>query len=314
MPGWDFIAKFASRGKEEESSKSEGFKSQQIPPITKFMKDIIAGRPVFGGPLQPGGFRLRYGRSRPSGLAAASTNTASMLALDDFITIGTQMKIERPGKACAITPCDEAEGPWVVLEDGRFLRIDDASAFVKLRQSVKQVWDNGELVVGYGEFLENNKRLVPAGYTMDWWASDVLAELVSHQDVSDFLAILRRKSGGLARRCAGRASRGDGRPRRAVLGSPRLASTPAATVANMGSGCWLFTPIWRVASSTAQPVVQGLPTGVASCVSGPVGNRHHRAGVRTHRSPGRSSTTAGRTLASAIGRGAQLGRLDHGRT
>ena len=190
MPGWGFIAKFASRGKEEESNESEGFKSQQIPPITKFMKDIIAGRPVFGGPLQPGGFRLRYGRSRPSGLAAASTNTASMLALDDFITIGTQMKIERPGKACAITPCDEAEGPWVVLEDGRFLRIDDASAFVKLRQSVKQVWDNGELVVGYGEFLENNKRLVPAGYTMDWWASDVLAELVSHQDVSDFLAIL----------------------------------------------------------------------------------------------------------------------------
>jgi DNA polymerase II large subunit len=72
------------------------------------MRDIIAGRPVFGGPLQPGGFRLRYGRARPSGLAAASTNTASMLALDDFITIGTQMKIERPGKACAITPCDES--------------------------------------------------------------------------------------------------------------------------------------------------------------------------------------------------------------
>ena len=61
---------------------------------------------------------------------------------------------------------------------------------MKLRQSVKQVWDNGELVVGYGEFLENNKRLVPAGYTMDWWASDVLAELVSDEDVSDFLAIL----------------------------------------------------------------------------------------------------------------------------
>ena len=60
------------------------------------MKDIIAGRPIFGGPQQPGGFRLRYGRGRPSGLAAASLNPASMLVLDDFITIGTQMKIERP--------------------------------------------------------------------------------------------------------------------------------------------------------------------------------------------------------------------------
>ena len=190
MPGWDFIAKFASRGKEDESEDKTSFKSQQIAPITKFMKDIIAGRPVFGGPLQPGGFRLRYGRSRPSGLAAASTNTTSMLALDDFITIGTQMKIERPGKACAITPCDEAEGPWVVLEDGQFLRVDDPSAYVELRHRVKQVWDNGELVIGYGEFLENNKRLVPAGYTMDWWASDVLDNLVDNDEVSAFLDIM----------------------------------------------------------------------------------------------------------------------------
>ena len=190
MPGWDFIAKFASRGKEDESEDKTSFKSQQIAPINKFMKDIIAGRPVFGGPLQPGGFRLRYGRSRPSGLAAASTNTTSMLALDDFITIGTQMKIERPGKACAITPCDEAEGPWVVLDDGRFLRVDDPSAYVELRDRVKQVWDNGELVIGYGEFLENNKRLVPAGYTMDWWASDVLDNLVDNDEISAFLDIV----------------------------------------------------------------------------------------------------------------------------
>ena len=190
VPGWEFIAKFASRGKEKDDALGERFKSQQIPPITKFMNDIIAGRPVFGAPLQPGGFRLRYGRARPSGLAAASTNTTSMLALDDFITIGTQMKIERPGKACAITPCDEAEGPWVVLDDGRFLRVDDPSSYAAIRKRVKQVWDNGELVIGYGEFMENNKKLVPAGYTMDWWASDMLDNLVSEDDVAHFLTTI----------------------------------------------------------------------------------------------------------------------------
>ena len=193
VPGWDFITKFASRGKEKEDASVDRFKTKQIPPITKFMNDIIAGRPVFGGPLQPGGFRLRYGRARPSGLAAASTNTTSMLALDDFITIGTQMKIERPGKACAITPCDEAEGPWVVLEDGRFLRIDEPSHYASLRNQVKQVWDNGELVIGYGEFMENNKRLVPAGYTMDWWASDMLDNLVTEEDVDHFLTLVNQE-------------------------------------------------------------------------------------------------------------------------
>ena len=36
------------------------------------------------------------------------------------------------------------------------LRIDEPSAYAVLRHRVKQVWDNGELVIGYGEFLENN--------------------------------------------------------------------------------------------------------------------------------------------------------------
>tara|TARA_Y100000766_G_scaffold111811_1_gene95757 strand:- start:4986 stop:9107 length:4122 start_codon:yes stop_codon:yes gene_type:complete len=191
VPGWDFISQFASKGKsDEDDADGSRFKSRKVPVISKFMKDIIAGRPVFGAPLQPGGFRLRYGRARPSGLAAASTNTASMLAMDDFITIGTQMKIERPGKACAITPSDDTDGPWVVLRDGRFMRLDDGKSYAAVSSKVGSVWDNGELVLGYGEFMENNKKLVPAGYSNDWWASDLLEELHSESTVSDFVEIM----------------------------------------------------------------------------------------------------------------------------
>ena len=190
IPGWEFISKFASRGKDDDDADSiDKFKSRKVPQITKFMNDIIAGRPVFGAPLQPGGFRLRYGRSRPSGLAAASANTACMLAMDDFITIGTQMKIERPGKACAITPSDDTDGPWVVLRDGRFLRLDDAKSYQAISEKVSMVWDNGELVLGYGEFMENNKKLVPAGYCVDWWASDLIEELSTQKAIDDFIEL-----------------------------------------------------------------------------------------------------------------------------
>ena len=165
VPGWDFITKFASKGKKDgDDSGNHGFKTRRVAPIDIFMKDIIAGRPIFGGPQQPGGFRLRYGRGRPSGLAAASLNPASMLVLDDFVTIGTQMKIERPGKACAVTPSTDSEGPWVVLSSGQFLRIDEAEQLRKVRPDIRSIWDNGEIVIGYGEFMENNKNLVPAGY------------------------------------------------------------------------------------------------------------------------------------------------------
>ena len=195
VAGWDFISKFANKGKEKDSNTEKNpFKSRRVEPITKFMNDIIAGRPVFGSPQAAGGFRLRYGRSRPSGLAAASVNPACMSAMDDFITIGTQMKIERPGKACAITPCDDSEGPWVVLENGRFLRLDDIKSFSAIASDVRCVWDNGELVIGYGEFMENNKSLVPAGYGFDWWASDLIEEIDSDKSVSDFCEIMKMKS------------------------------------------------------------------------------------------------------------------------
>ena len=190
IAGWDFISKYAEKDKQKEASNEIKFKSRLTEPITKFMDDIIAGRPVFGSPQEPGGFRLRYGRSRPSGLAAASVNPACMLAMDDFITIGTQMKIERPGKACAITPSDYTDGPWVILRDGQFIRCDTVQEFNRVRDNIATIWDNGEIVIGYGEFLENNKHLVPAGYSIDWWASDLIEELDAPDSVEQFCSIM----------------------------------------------------------------------------------------------------------------------------
>ncbi|MCG2824994.1 MAG: DNA polymerase II large subunit, partial [Thermoplasmatales archaeon] len=62
IDGWDFIDKIVNRTKNEDVMK--------ITPNPKYMKDILAGRPVFSSPSRKGGFRLRYGRCRNSGLAA----------------------------------------------------------------------------------------------------------------------------------------------------------------------------------------------------------------------------------------------------
>ena len=186
VPGWEFISAFAAKGDDDSSN---GIRARrQIEPVRKFMNDIIAGRPVFGEPSNPGGFRLRYGRPRTSGLAAGSLNPVSMRAMDDFLAVGTQMKIERPGKACAVTPCDEAEGPWLLLEDGKFLRVDDQTIWEQVKEDVLSIWDNGELVLGFGEFLENNKKLVPSAYSSDWWASDLLDSL-DDKGLQDFVDI-----------------------------------------------------------------------------------------------------------------------------
>jgi hypothetical protein len=92
--------------------------SSKIAPDFKYLKDIVGGRPLLSHPSRPGGLRLRYGRGRTTGLAALAVHPATMYALDSFLAIGTQIKIERPGKAGAVTPCDELEGPILLLDNG----------------------------------------------------------------------------------------------------------------------------------------------------------------------------------------------------
>ncbi|MCL4330176.1 MAG: DNA polymerase II large subunit [Candidatus Thermoplasmatota archaeon] len=157
---WEFLSKLnASDGSEEKgSAKSE-----------KFLKDIIAGRPVFSHPGRPGGFRLRYGRSRASGLAAAGINPMTMEVLDRFIAVGSQIKIELPGKAAAITPCDYIDGPMVLLKSGAHLKVRNREDLQKYYDQIEQITDVGEILISYGEFLENNKKLEKSPFVSEWW-------------------------------------------------------------------------------------------------------------------------------------------------
>ena len=152
IPGWEFISEFSSKGKQESGEgEDEGgyFHRKEIPKNDKYMQDVIAGRPVFGEPGEPGAFRLRYGRSRATGLAAAGINPVSMQAHGGFLSVGTQMKTERPGKACAVTPCVDIDGPTVLLRDGSFRRISTIDEWKSCSAEVITIWDSGDVLSGY---------------------------------------------------------------------------------------------------------------------------------------------------------------------
>ncbi len=155
---WDILENIGKNKKEEKNDKGE-----------KYLRDIIAGRPVFGYPNRPGGFRLRYGRSRLSGLAAASIHPVTMKILDDFIAIGSQIKIELPGKAAAITPCDTIDPPMVLLKNGDHIKVRSIEQADRIREDIEQITDLGEILVAYGDFLENNHKLVRSPFTIEWW-------------------------------------------------------------------------------------------------------------------------------------------------
>ncbi len=168
----------ASDGEEEDGENGEEGETDELhgPPrvdeATKFLRDLIAGRPVFTHPSRPGGFRLRYGRARNHGFATAGVQPATMHLVDDFLATGTQIKTERPGKAGGVIPVDTIEGPTVRLANGDVRRIDDTDEALEIRNGVEEILDLGEYLVNYGEFVENNHPLPPASYVFEWWVQD----------------------------------------------------------------------------------------------------------------------------------------------
>ena len=177
ITGWEWLDSLAS-------GKKDGGDS-----TPKFLRDLIAGRPVFSHPSRPGGFRLRYGRARNTGLAAAGINPASMLLLGEFMAAGTQIKVEQPGKAAAVAPVSSIEGPTVRLLNGDVVRFDSDQDILEwmpisckdprtiqaaLKAHVSKILDLGEILISYGEFLENNRPLAQASYAFEWWAEEML--------------------------------------------------------------------------------------------------------------------------------------------
>ncbi|MCW4040203.1 MAG: DNA polymerase II large subunit, partial [Candidatus Bathyarchaeota archaeon] len=168
LEGWDWLKQV----KETPPEKNAEGKFN-----SKYLDDVIGGRPVFSLPSAKGGFRLRYGRSRNTGLAALGVHPATMAVLDNFLASGTQMRVEGPGKGGIVLPVDTLEPPVVKLRDGAVVRVETESVAKQLTKDIDEVLFLGDLLVAFGEFLENNKALYPSGYTEEWWSLDVRARI-----------------------------------------------------------------------------------------------------------------------------------------
>ena len=174
LEGWGFLDDLGRATPDEEESHTP-----------KYLQDAVGGRPVLAHPNRPGGFRLLYGRSRTTGLAGCAVNPATMVVLQEFVAIGTQVKLEYPGKATAMAVCDTIDGPIVELADGTVTAVHDVARARELGPEIRRIVDLGELLVSFGEFLENNRELVPGAYSLDWHAEELRAAGVDEAEGLD---------------------------------------------------------------------------------------------------------------------------------
>ncbi|MFH0797985.1 MAG: DNA polymerase II large subunit, partial [Candidatus Woesearchaeota archaeon] len=175
MGQWDFMKDFVElqkqiKAKIAATKKDDSSSDMKIRPDGTFLKDIVAGRPVMTYPLRNGGFRLRYGRSRTGGLSSDAIHPATMVVLDDFMAIGTQMKTERPGKITVFSSCDSMDGPIVKLKDGSVKRLENLEDAKKVNDQIEEILYLGDILVNYGDTLNRNHPLIPVGFVEEWWA------------------------------------------------------------------------------------------------------------------------------------------------
>ena len=176
-----------------------------------YIKDLVAGRPVYGHPSRSGGFRFRYGRGRTAGFSAVSVHPATMGVTNGFLSNGTQLKIERPTKGCIVTSCDSIDGPIVKLRSGAIRRVKSYEEGVELYSKIEEIIYLGDILFPIGDVIDRNAQLIVPGYTEEQWGAQRFA-----------LGGLKTKSSdGLTFRVGGLAS---GVPQKVKGSSTRLSS------------------------------------------------------------------------------------------
>ena len=164
-----FIPKYMAIKEASHSSSNGETNSSKVLPNYRYLEELAAGRPVFSYPLRSGGFRLRYGRSRTSGLAAASIHPATCVILSKFIATGSQLRVELPGKACAITTCTSIDGPVVKLKDGSVIKVKSVEQAESILPKLAEILYVGDILFSYGDFVEQGHLLMPSPFVDEWW-------------------------------------------------------------------------------------------------------------------------------------------------
>ncbi len=169
---WGFLSEFIDIQKRIRA-KDKAVGGDLIKPDYNYIKDLVAGRPVLGYPSRSGSFRLRYGRCRNSGFSSTAIHPVTTILLKNFIGIGCQLKMERPGKATSIVTCDKIDGPIVKLKNGNVLYVNNLESAKKIVNEVEEILYLGDILINYGDFLNRAHILVPCGYNEEWYSLEV---------------------------------------------------------------------------------------------------------------------------------------------
>lgn len=177
LDGWDWLKKLKGAIQTETSTEDDT--------VIHRMSEVITGRPVLSMSNRIGAFRLRYGRCYNTGFSTIGVHSVIPILLNYAIVVGTQLKIDTPGKASTVALVDSIEPPLVKLNDGTVTYVSSVEEALKIQQKVEKILYLGDILISYGDFLENNAKLLPSSYVEELWSLDLKGKLNQMIDEKD---------------------------------------------------------------------------------------------------------------------------------
>ncbi|MDH3276728.1 MAG: DNA polymerase II large subunit [Nitrosopumilus sp.] len=178
LDGWEWLADL--KGAVQTDDKQENA-------AAKRMREVITGRSVLSMPNKLGGFRLRYGRACNTGFAAVGVHPVIAEILDHTVAVGTQIKIDIPGKGATVAFVDSIETPIVRVKNGNVIKIRDVKHGIEIKKDIEKILHLGDILISFGDFLENNAQLVPTGYVEELWIEELKEKLAKYEPNDEYL-------------------------------------------------------------------------------------------------------------------------------
>ena len=107
--------------------------------------------------------------------------------MDHTIVVGTQIKIDIPGKGATIAFVDSIDTPIVRLKNGNVVKIRDVKHGLEIKNEIEKILHLGDILISFGDFLENNAQLIPSGYVEEFWIEELKQKIQKYEPDDHYL-------------------------------------------------------------------------------------------------------------------------------
>lgn len=156
--------------------------------VSSYVDEVLIGRPVISSEDFFGGLRIRYGRARNTGLMAIGLHPSTMYVLNSFVAIGSQLRLDRPGKSAIVASVDSILPPIVKLKNSSVVKLSTIPN-KNIFNDVEKILFLGDILISIGDYVENNRKLDEPGYSEDEWCAELKDKLPLFLDkIKSFVA------------------------------------------------------------------------------------------------------------------------------